>query len=196
MRIATIILAAGSSSRLGNTPKQLLKSEGKTLIRRIAETALSLNTGPIVVVVGANQEQLLPELAGLPVLVADNQDWQEGMASSLRSGLHQLDETTIDAFIVVLTDQPYVTADLLHQLLTTYQESGKGIVACQYGKTNHLGVPALFSLKYKTEFMQLSGDVGARKLIQQYTDDCASVTFPLATVDLDTWEDVANWQNR
>ncbi|MBD2702693.1 nucleotidyltransferase family protein [Spirosoma sp. BT702] len=196
MRIATLILAAGSSSRLGGTPKQLLQSEGKTLLRRITEAALSLEIGPVVIVLGANREQLQSELSDLLVLTSVNEDWQEGIASSLRSGLGLIATESLDGFLVVLTDQPYITTDLLRQLITTYQQSGKGIVACRYGEANHLGVPALFSLKYKADFINLSGDIGARKLIQHYVDDCADVAFPLASVDLDTWEDVAKWQGR
>ena len=196
MRIATIILAAGSSTRLGGTPKQLLTSEGKTLVRRITESALSLEAGPVIVVLGANQEQIRPELTDLPVLTAINTDWHEGMASSLRIGLNQLADETIRAFLVVLTDQPYVTSDLLQQLIDTHQQTGKGIVACRYGEANHLGVPALFDICYKAAFLNLSGDVGARKFIQQHLQDCADVSFPLAAIDLDTWQDVDTWQEQ
>ncbi|GAB3689880.1 hypothetical protein GCM10027592_06740 [Spirosoma flavus] len=193
MRIATLVLAAGSSSRLGGQPKQLLTYQGKTLIRRIVDEALSLETGPVIVVLGANREQLLPELNQLPIAIVENSNWNEGLASSLRIGLSEVDEKTTDAFLIVLTDQPYVTADLLRQIITTYQQSGKGIVATKYGEAKHLGVPALFSIRYKAEFLQLSGDVGARKLIQNHLQDCAYVVFPLASVDLDTLDDVAKW---
>jgi molybdenum cofactor cytidylyltransferase len=57
-----------------------------------------------------------------------------------------------------------------------------------------LGVPALFDIRYRSEFMTLSGDMGARKLIQQYANDCAEIPFPLAAVDLDTWQDVEAWR--
>ncbi|GAB3944650.1 hypothetical protein GCM10028805_12470 [Spirosoma harenae] len=194
MRIATIILAAGSSSRLGNTPKQLLQYEGKTLLRRITDMTLSLDIGPVSVVLGANRDQLYSELADLPIQTINNTNWQEGMASSLRAGLSAIPEASIDAFLVVLTDQPYVTADLLRQLIDTHQQTKKGIVACRYGEANHLGVPALFSINYKAEFLKLTGDVGARKLIQQHSQDCVDIPFPLATIDLDTWEDVTKWQ--
>ncbi|GAB2599055.1 nucleotidyltransferase family protein [Spirosoma areae] len=194
MSIATLLLAAGSSSRLGGEPKQLLTQQGTTLIRHTTNLALSLKAGPVIVVVGANRERIQPELAALPVHVVVNPDWQEGLASSLRAGLSLLTDDLVEAFLILLTDQPHITADLLGQLIATRQQTGRGIVACRYGESGHLGVPALFDRRYKTDFLALSGDVGARKLIQQHSTDCAAVLFPLAAIDLDTPQDVKKWQ--
>ena len=194
MSIATIVLAAGGSTRLGGQAKQLLTHNGQTLVRHITRSVLALEAGPVVVVLGANEEQIRSELTHLPITLAVNPDWHTGMASSLQAGLSLLPVEATEAFLVVLTDQPHVTTNLLQQLITTLQQTGKGIVACQYGESGHLGVPALFAIRYKTGFMVLSGDVGARKLIQQHTDDCVAIPFPLAAVDLDTWQDVARWQ--
>lgn len=195
MNIATIILAAGGSTRLGGAPKQLLSQQGETLIRRITQTALSLKTGPVLVVLGANQARILPELTDLAVQAVHNPNWPEGLASSLRVGLDALATELVEAFLILLTDQPFVTAPLLQQLMATRQQTQKGIIACRYGETGPLGVPALFDIRYKADFMTLSGDVGARKLIQQHVPDCAEVAFPLATIDLDTRQDVENWQS-
>lgn len=198
MPIATLILAAGGSTRLGQ-PKQLLMLDGQTLIRRMTDAALSLAVGPVVVVLGANHERVGAELEALPIQTRINADWPTGMASSLRTGLLALPNVSLDAFLVLLTDQPYVTADLLGELITTHQRTGQGIVACRYGNAADgrdapVGVPALFAIRYKTEFLQLTGDVGARKLIQQYAADRAEVPFARAVIDLDTQQDVANWQ--
>lgn len=194
MSLATIVLAAGGSTRLGGQPKQLLTHNGQTLIRQITQSALSLETGPVFVVLGAKDEQIRPELADLPITVTVNTDWHKGLASSIRAGLQLFSDESIEAFLIVLTDQPHITTDLLQQLINTRQYTGKGIVACRYGESGHLGVPALFDIGYKAPFMALSGDVGARKLIQQHADDCADIAFPLAAVDLDTWQDVARWR--
>ncbi|GAB3501786.1 nucleotidyltransferase family protein [Spirosoma knui] len=196
MSIATLILAAGSSSRLGGEPKQLLRYNDQTLVRRIAQEALSLQAGPVVVVVGANRERIEAELDGLPLLITYNENWREGLAASLQTGLMAI---AVDAFLVLLTDQPFVTADLLRQLIAVRQQTGLGIVASRYAEPGNaeqsvLGVPALFDIRYKADFMKLSGDVGARKLIRQFPDDCAEVAFPLASIDLDTREDVDKWR--
>lgn len=196
MQVATIILAAGASTRLGGQPKQLLTHNGTTLVRQIADAALSLQAGPVIAVLGANEDQIQPELIDLPIRIALNPNWLEGMSSSLRAGLNTLADEPVDFFLVVLTDQPYVTADLLQQLIATQQKTGRGIVACRYGEAGHLGVPALFDIRYGSEFMSLSGDMGARKLIKQYAGDCSEIPFPLATIDLDTWQDVEAWNKR
>jgi len=193
MRIAAIILAAGSSSRLGGEPKQLLRHNGTSLVRQMSDIALSLHVGPVVVVLGANQEQVREELVSLPLITTFNADWAEGLASSLRVGITALADDPIDAFLVLVTDQPYVTANLLRQLIDVRHDTGRGIVACRYAEPSHLGVPALFNSRYLPAFLQFTGDVGARKLIRQYPDDCAEVPFPLGAVDLDTPEDVATW---
>lgn len=198
MTIATLILAAGGSTRLGQ-PKQLLMQEGQTLVRRITDIALSLSAGPVIVVLGANHERVGAELLNLPAQVVVNADWHEGMASSLRAGLLALPDESIDAFLILLTDQPYVTTDLLRQLIQTQQTTSRGIVACRYAGTTEtrggpVGVPALFVIRYKEAFLKLTGDMGARKLIQQHAADRAEVPFAGAAVDLDTQQDVADWQ--
>ncbi|AQG81539.1 nucleotidyltransferase family protein [Spirosoma montaniterrae] len=193
MVIATILLAAGGSTRLGQ-PKQLLVQDGQTLVRRMADVALGLQTGPVLVVLGANADRIRAELDSLPIQFVQNDAWADGLASSLRAGLHALPPTT-DAFLVLLTDQPFVSPELLRQLIDTQLKTGRGIVASRYGESAHLGVPALFNIRYKAEFMQLNGDVGARKLIQQHLPDCADVLFPQGNIDLDTPEQVIRWQS-
>ena len=192
--IATILLAAGRSSRLGQ-PKQLLRQDGKTLVRHMTEMAIALQTGPVVVVLGANATLILAEIDDLPIQVVDNLDWETGMASSVRAGLNALPDGSLDAFLVLLTDQPHVSSSLLRQLIDTRQQRKKGIVACQYGNPDQVGVPALFDARYRPNFLALIGDTGARKLIRRHADDCETVSFPLGSIDLDTPDDVANWQN-
>ncbi len=193
MVVATILLAAGGSTRLGQ-PKQLLIQDGQTLVRRMADVALSMNAGPVLVVLGANADGIQAELDGLPVQFVQNDEWAEGLASSLRAGLNALPSAT-DAFLVLLTDQPFVTAELIQQLISTRRKTKRGIVACRYGESSHLGVPALFDSHYKAGFLQLRGDVGARKLIQKHLADCADVAFPQGNIDLDTPEQVRQWQS-
>lgn len=194
MAIATIILAAGGSSRLGQ-PKQLIQSNGESLVRRMAQQALALRAGPVVVVLGASQDRIMKELTGLAVTTVVNPTWAEGMASSLRTGLRAIDAESTEAFLVVLTDQPYVTAELLQRLIDTRQSTGRGIIASRYAEPDGiLGVPALFDNHYRREFLNLTGDTGARKLIQQYASDSTSIPFPLAGIDLDTPADLRHWQ--
>src|SRR5437868_1282596 len=104
--IGLLLLAAGASSRMG-APKQLLRYEGRTLLRRAAETALASVCRPVVVVLGAHAPQLQPELIGLPLRIVVNTHWEQGMGSSLRVGMETLlqePKAEIEAVVIMLCD--------------------------------------------------------------------------------------------
>jgi molybdenum cofactor cytidylyltransferase len=187
-KIGIVILAAGASTRMGQ-PKQLLLHRGQTLLRRAVETALASVCGPVVVVIGAHAELVRREVEELPVLVAENREWEKGMSSSIRTGLHELTMTNpeIEAVIVMLADQPLVTAALINQLVDVSRNTGKRIVASAYGKV--LGVPALFSRELFADITALNANEGARQVIASHPDDVATVSFPEAAVDVDTPRD-------
>jgi molybdenum cofactor cytidylyltransferase len=193
-----IILAAGASTRMGGNPKQLIVYQGQTLLKRTLLAAMALaetpeNPMPIVVVTGGNQEKITPELTGLPVAVVHNPDWQTGMASSVRVGLTTLlqDAPSLESVLMLLTDQPHVSPELLRRVLAVFNESGKGIVGCEYA--GQVGVPALFARRYVDELLNLTGDRGAKPLMMKHADDCATIRFDEGAVDLDTPEDVAKF---
>ena len=187
--IGIIILAAGSSTRMNGQPKQLLEFEGKTLLRRAAETALSSNLRPIVVVLGANAEKLLPEIKDLPILPAINENWASGMGGSIKTGLSVLlaENRGIEAAILMLCDQPFVTAETLNRLIETFQKTKKPIAACQYSDT--IGVPALFAREMFAELSALQGDAGAKAVIKKHAADVAQTPAPEAAFDVDTQAD-------
>ncbi|WP_461049298.1 nucleotidyltransferase family protein [Spirosoma arcticum] len=192
MKIGTIILAAGDSSRMGGEPKQLLAYKGQSLMRRVTETALALQRGPVVVVLGANRDQIVPELAGLPVTLVDNPAWPTGQASSLKTGLAALYLTRkedIDAVLVLHTDQPMVSVGLLIHMLDVWKDHGTGIVACRYD--TQVSVPALFSRDYIAQLLQLEGDKGVKWVIVKHRSDCVEVPFEAGAIDLDSKRDVA-----
>jgi len=188
-RIGLLILAAGASTRLGQ-PKQLLPFRGRSLLRHAAETALASVCRPVVVVLGAFADRLLTELRELPVTVALNPTWAEGMASSIRTGLRVASEPSEpDAVVIMLCDQPLVTATMLNQLVNVHRSKACGIVASEYEGT--LGVPALFNRKYFPELGWLEGDQGARKIIVKYKHDAARISMPEAAFDVDRLEEAA-----
>lgn len=186
---ALMILAAGASTRLGR-PKQLLRFRGRTLLRHAAETALASVCRPVVVVLGAFAERLSRELAGLPVTVAVNLQWNEGMSSSIRAGLKALapERDGPDAVVIMLCDQPLVSAQFLDRLVAIHQSTGKGIVAAEYGGEG--GVPALFSRAYYPDLAALSGSRGAKPLIVKYAMHAEQISLPEAAFDIDRQEDM------
>lgn len=192
--VAAIILAAGASSRMGK-PKQLLTIGGQSLIQKSVETALQAQCYPIVVL-GAHADIIQPDIQDKPITTVINEQWQEGMGSSIRTGILKLMQVLpeVEAAIVMLCDQPLITPNLLLQLKETHHISGKPIVASQY--KNVLGVPALFHHRFFDVLLNLQGDMGARKLIQQHISQVIAVSFKEGSVDLDTPQDYEGFQGR
>jgi len=189
-----VILAAGASTRLGK-PKQLLQYRGKTLLAHAINEAINSNADAIVVILGKDADLFKKEIDEKKVRVAINSSWEEGMASSLRLGLDTLltDKPYIDAVIFMVCDQPHVLSSILNELIITQQKTTKQIVTCNYGDS--IGPPALFHKKYFKDLMKLSGDPGARKIIQQNMNDMTTILFPEGEIDIDTEEDYEELKN-
>jgi molybdenum cofactor cytidylyltransferase len=181
-----IILAAGSSSRLGE-PKQNLVYKGKTLLQNAIDTAISSLCKPVIIVLGANADVTKATIENLPVNILKNEFWQEGMASSIRLGITELKkiEPKASSVILMLCDQPFVDTSLINKLVQSQSE--KGIVASAYNDT--IGVPVLFDELYFEELLQLKGQEGAKTLLLKYPDDIVMIGFHLGSVDIDTIED-------
>jgi molybdenum cofactor cytidylyltransferase len=188
MKTGIILLAAGSSSRLGRA-KQLIEFQGKTLIQKAINEAKMSKADCLVSVLGANSELIQTGFDTSSATFIVNSDWQQGMSSSMQAGLRFLmEKEAIDQVLLMLCDQPFVNASLLDQLITAKETSGKGIVAAAYSNT--LGVPALFEERYFEELLQLTGSEGAKKVIFNHQAEVHALDFPLGAVDLDTEEDV------
>lgn len=188
MRTGIILLAAGSSSRLGR-PKQLINYQEKTLIQHSIEAAQHSAVDDLVVVLGCNSELIQTGIESKEVTVLVHAHWKEGVSSSMQVGLRYLIENNqVEQVILMLCDQPYVSQGLLGQLINVKKDSGKGIVACKYAET--VGVPALFDQTYFSELLALEGAEGAKKVILNHQDDTFLVDFPLGAIDLDTEVDV------
>ncbi len=189
-----MLLAAGSSTRLGK-PKQLLQYNGKSLLQQMVNVTTDANINPVIVVLGSNAALVSNEIDTDKACIVFNKDWQTGMASSIITGLNFLVEKypSTDGVIFMMCDQPFVSIDLLSNLITTQNETGKPIVCSSYENT--LGAPALFHKNIFPELLLLKGDTGARKIIQQHPDDVAKVFFLKGNIDIDTLEDYDNlWQ--
>ena len=172
---------------MNGAPKQLLSVKGKTLLRHTAETALRTNFDKVVIVLGANAERFVKEILDLPVVIAVNENWQKGMGSSIKTGLAALIEENLDAVIIMLCDQPLITAKTLENLAEIFACSGNSIVACKYKET--IGVPALFSSRLFQELLNLKNQEGAKKLIKKHRENAVLVSVPEAEFDIDTIED-------
>lgn len=187
-KIGIIILAAGNSSRLGE-PKQLLKFKDQTLIRRAVKTAIETKAEKIVVVLGANFELIKKEIEDLNCAIVFNENWSVGMSSSIKSGLEKLLEIApeISGAVISLCDQPVVRKKHFDELIEKSFQTRKPIVSAFYNEK--FGVPALFSKENFPDLMNLEGDRGARKLLNDDSENIEKVEMSEAAFDVDTFED-------
>ncbi|HYO76962.1 MAG TPA: nucleotidyltransferase family protein [Thermoanaerobaculia bacterium] len=162
MRLVAIVLAAGSSSRLGR-PKQNVVYRGETLLARA--------------------ERLAREVAEEVVVITrdNNPHADEGIASSIRAGVAMAGEARL---LIVLCDQPLITADHLRALVAI----DAPIVATLYNGI--AGVPAVFAPELIPELLALQGDRGARVVIERHRDVTQTIAFEPAAVDIDTESDL------
>jgi molybdenum cofactor cytidylyltransferase len=185
--VSAIVLAAGASARMGR-PKQLLEWQGRPLVRVAAETALAGGLDPVLVVVGAARAAATAALAGLPALVVDNPDYASGQSSSLRVSVTALGEQA-EAAVVLLGDQPFVTAEIVARIVEEWRASAAPIVAPVYA--GQRGNPVLFARSIFPELLAIQGDQGARAVLAAHSSHVRLVPFdnPLPLADLDTPED-------
>jgi molybdenum cofactor cytidylyltransferase len=186
--VGAVVLAAGSSSRMGS-PKQTLQFRGESLLRRAALAALGAGCRPVIVVTGAYRELSRRELDGLDVREVLNTRWETGMASSIRAGVEGLidADADADAAVLLLCDQPHVTADFISSLVAAHRVTGRPVIASTYGGS--FGVPALFSRTLFAELTRLEGMSGAKEVIKRHASEAHFLPFQGGEVDVDTPDD-------
>jgi molybdenum cofactor cytidylyltransferase len=182
---AGVLLAAGGARRYGE-PKLLLPWRGKPLVRHAAETALEAGLNPLIVVVGALEEQLRAALAGLPVQILPNAEWQQGQSTSVKAGIHAVPQACGSA-VFLLGDQPGVTPELITALVERHQRSLAPVIAPHVGgrRTN----PVLFDRSTFADFEMIEGDIGGRAIFQKHGMEMLEWDDPTLLLDIDTPDD-------
>lgn len=185
--VAAIVLAAGMSRRMG-TPKQLLRVQGKTILEHTLENVRASEVGEIVLVLGHAAEEVLKEISVERIKVVRNHDYQQGMGTSLRSGLAALDEKA-SAALIVLADQPFVGPDTLNKLIANHQQSQSQIIIPAYN--GFRGNPVLLDRSVFPELQNLSGDVGCRAIFGSHTENIRKleVDDPGILMDIDSHDE-------
>ena len=188
--VAGILLAAGTSSRMG-TNKLLLKVGGESLLRRVARRGLRAGLDPLIVVLGHEAERAREEIADLPCGVAINEEYAKGIASSLRAGVAAL-PPECGAAVVFLADMPGVTSEMLAELMRHYALSGARLVASQYGEVK--APPVLYDASLFPELAAGSDDRGAWRVVRRHLDEAVVLVWPEERLaDLDRPEDLARF---
>jgi molybdenum cofactor cytidylyltransferase len=183
-----LIVAAGESKRLG-TPKQLLQFEGQSLINRLINIVSGAGSFPITIVLGAEAAAIQAQLPDANLHVVINEDWREGMGSSIRFGLKQMikADANLDGVLILVCDQPFIKSESVQSLIQMQKSTGLPMAACFY--EGIVGTPAVFHQSMFSDLLKLTGDTGAKKMMMDKMADVAKLNFEKGVIDIDTIED-------
>lgn len=184
--IAGILLAAGTSSRMGSN-KMLFELEGESVLRGAARRALAGGLSPLVVVLGHEAERAQRELAGLPCQVVINPDYEQGINSSLKTGVSAVPAEARGA-VVMLADMPFVTPEMLAGLVARYRSSEAPLVISDYEGVN--APPMLYDRSLFSELLAMTGEGCGRQVVKRHRDEAEVLAWPAsALTDLDVPDD-------
>lgn len=185
---AVLLVAAGESKRLGR-PKQLLIYHGDSMINRILKIMRATVPYPIFCVLGAWANTIQEQLPAIDISVVNNPDWKEGMSSSIKIGLQHalMNHPDLDAILLLVCDQPYISADTIIALFALQKKMDTPIAASFYNGI--VGTPAIFHKSFFDDLCSLTGDIGARKIIANAGDKVATLAFENGKFDIDTNDD-------
>ncbi len=191
MPVAAIVLAAGGSRRLGQ-PKQLLLLNGETLIARALRVVNEAGAAPVLAVLGAQHDHISSAIGASGAVVVTNEDWQQGISTSINAGIEALAEydPASQGVLLLGCDQPRLKVNHLRELIRVFHaQNGEAIAASAYAGIQ--GVPAIFPRIAFSGLLALRGDKGARTLI--VSPPCAVVAVPFegGEIDIDSPQDLA-----
>lgn len=182
--LAVVILAAGTSSRLGEITKQLLVYKNETLLKIAVKKALEISKD-VFVVLGHEKEKCEKELEDFDVNIIYNPNYKKGMGSTLSLGIKHTKE--FNYTMVMLCDQPFIPLSHFQALKKNIQN--ENIIASLYEKNKSSKVPAIFPKKYYDELLKLYADFGAKEILQK--ESCINIQLEKDfCMDIDTFEDI------
>ena len=165
--IAAIVLAAGRSTRMGNVNKLLVDFDGKAMISQSVERVTGLGLSETLVVTGYQQQEVQAALSGFGVRFVENADYRKGLSTSLKVGIRALGGD-IDGALVVLGDMPLVEKAVLKCLTESFKSTSD---ICTVSFAGKRGNPVLWGRDYFDEILQLTGDTGARMLLEKHSPE-------------------------
>lgn len=186
----TILMAGGASSRFGAI-KALAEYEGQAMVLRQLALAEQLTPQRVTLVLGGHAQNIIPRLPECCHWVMNDQ-WESGMASSLKRGVQSLPETC-DAVLILLVDQLGLNFDQMTTLKNLWSQNPNHIVCARYNRIK--AVPAIFPRKLFNSLLALEGDQGARKILSSCLN-IMTLSMPQAAIDIDTQDDLKNIARR
>jgi len=202
LKLGIVLLAAGCSARLGQA-KQLVCINEQSLIIRQCQLALEISE-ELICVLGFQAQKMKSEIAHLPLNVVINDNWQQGLSSSIAIGVSSLPDD-IDGVMLLLVDQWQLTHQHLTLLINTWKEQAlqdtrKNIIVSAEIKAKNnehvpIGPPVIFPKQYFPALKALIKGQGAKSVIQQHQESLIKVSIPQAFIDLDTPEQLILLEN-
>lgn len=188
MRIVAILLAAGESRRMGADNKLLLPFGDTTVLRHAAQTLLASEVSEVVVVVGHEQAEARAALAGLPVKLVYNPDYQQGQMTSVHAGMNA-DFGPCDGVMICLTDQPLLTPDDINLLITGFAQRPAGSIVVPTWQGER-GNPIVLAYEHRDTILAGEQNLGCRRLLDKQPQWIHRLEMPNAHVitDMDTPE--------
>lgn len=188
--VCAIVLAAGESTRMGS-PKMLLSYNGMTVIEQVISNVLAAGVSDVMIVLGSGREEIVRGIAKYPVLHCYNDNYKNGMLSSVQCGFASLPEHS-RAALIMPGDQPMIGPREISRVIMSWKASGKGIVMPVYNSRR--GHPLIVDIKYRDEVLALPTEEGLRSLADHHPDDVleAETDDPSVLRDIDTREDYLN----
>ncbi|MEM9141678.1 MAG: nucleotidyltransferase family protein [Bacteroidota bacterium] len=182
---AVLILAAGEARRMG-TPKQLLPWRDTTLLGQVIAHAHQVKDADLYVVLGAHAKIIQRQIAPIDFSCIVNSKWHKGLGSSIASGIQYIcnEHPRCQGILLLLGDQPFLNGAHLQQMIRMYKKTSKKIIATAYGK--QMGVPALFHPLYFRDLGRLSGNEGAKHILEAHATDVLCLDAQDLTMDVDT----------
>ena len=164
--ISAILLAAGQSKRMNGENKLTKEIKGTSLIKHAVQNILDSSVQELIIVLGY-QKEIIEKLIDKneKIKIVFNKNFESGMASSIKTGLNNLSEKT-EAFFICLGDMPMVNHDIYNQLIKS-KNNKEIIVPTHKGQQ---GNPVLFAKTMKEKIMNITGDIGAKKILELNED--------------------------
>ena len=164
--ISAILLVAGQSKRMNGENKLTKEIQGTPLIKHSVKNILASSIDELIVVLG-HQKETIEKLVNKneKIKFVFNKDFESGIASSIKTGLNNLSEKT-EAFFICLGDMPMVNPNIYNQLIKSINK--REIIVPTY--KGHQGNPVLFAKSMKEKIINISGDVGAKKILELNKD--------------------------
>lgn len=192
--VYAVLLAAGQSRRFDDGNKLLADTGGKPMVRHVAEGIVASRADGVIVVTGFEKRKIAKALKGLDLKFVENEHYLYGLASSIRTGIGALPEEA-DGAMICLADMPSLTTSVIDTLVQVFRKLGAERIVYPRRTDGTQGNPVIWPRAYFDKLMSLTGDAGAKEVLEKNIDDAEGlkVTAEKMLDDIDTPDDLENW---